>query len=153
MGKSSRPLAIHVTHSLYSIASELMDNFVAQGYTIVIIPEGTEPDLFLAPYAMRMTTDMLTAMPSALSLAIKGARELRYAPHGTGAVKGKPKVAKDKKPRKGKNSTLKVKAGDGGTPGDAQVHSAPTREDQGVGGTTINEVSHTTNNEGTTQTE
>ena len=99
---------------------------------------------------MRMTTDMLAAMPSALKLAITGARNLRYAPHGTEAVKGKGKSAQNKKPRAGKNSTLKVEASTGGTPGDAQVHSASVGADQGVGGTTVHTISDTTNNEGTT---
>lgn len=63
----------------------------------------------MAPYAMRMTADMLTNMPAALKLAIAGARALRYAPHGTTPTKGKTKSAQAKKPNKRKHTEEQTK--------------------------------------------
>ena len=151
MGKSSKPLCIIIDETLYQADIEYWTTLRKQGFEIIRDDTREIVDIYLAPRAMRMTADMMKAMPSAVSLAIKGARELRYAPHGTGAVKGKPKGAKDKKPRKGKNSAIKVEAGDGGTSGDAQVHSATTGKGEGVREATNSTASESSNTGGDTR--
>jgi hypothetical protein len=50
--------------------------------------QGEQPNLYLAPYAHRMTVDMLTQLPTALTLAITGARALCYPPKGEMPKKG-----------------------------------------------------------------
>lgn len=116
MGKSSKPLHIQVEPSLLDSHKELFDGLDGQGFIITSSQyEADEtPDIYLAPYAMRMTSDMLTQMPSALDLAIKGARTLRYGPAGT-LTKSKKGVkgAQNKTTRSRKNGTLKVEVVDG----------------------------------------
>ena len=122
MGKSSKPLNIHLDTSLFDAHRDYWLTLQEQGFVLTIV-DGKEIDMYIAPHAMRITADMITALPSTITLAIKGARELRYAPHGKGAEKGKPKVAKDKKPRKGKNSTKQAKSPVTGTASDAESYN------------------------------
>lgn len=138
MGKTSKPLTITVDKSLYDCDLEAWNKMEEQGFTIVTIQEKL-PDLYIAPYAMRMTRDMMTNLPTALDLAIKGARALRYAPHGAMLKEGSKHV-KAKKPRARKNSKVTVEDG-------ADRNSQVEGQDTGVGGDTISTVSDTTNNE------
>ena len=108
VGKSSKPLIIQIDKSLHDATPDQWGIFIEQGYDIQIIDDNI-PDLYLAPYAMRMTSDMLQQLPAALKLAIQGARTLRYAPHGVVIGKGK-KGVKTTKPHKGRNTTVKVEA-------------------------------------------
>lgn len=105
MGKSSKPLNIHVDTTLYEAHQAHWDTLTTQGYIITVI-SGERPDLYLAPYAMRMTADMLTQLPSTFKLAVAGARELRYAPKVAGASWKGGKGAKVKKARARKNSAV-----------------------------------------------
>lgn len=121
MGKSSKPLNIHLDKSLYDTDKLAWDALAEQGFVLTIV-EGEVVDIYFAPHAMRMTSHMLMNMPSARDLAIKGARALRYAPHGTTPTKGKAKNAQAKKPRARKDSTKQVEASTRGAAGDAEVH-------------------------------
>ncbi len=147
MGKSQKPLCIVVDESLYQVNVEYWITLAAQGFDIIRDDKRAIVDLHLAPHAMRMTADMMATMPSAIKLAIAGSRALRYAPHGAGAVKGKPKVAKDKKPRKGAHSTITTTVVDGGTSGVITTHLTTTEQIERAGGTTSYTVSETTDNE------
>ena len=113
-----------------------------QGHIIQILLQST-PDLYLAPYAMRMTGDMLQQLPAALDLAIKGARELRYGPTSkeTSSWKGAKKNAQAKGARKRKNTTKQVEAVDTGEP--PPQEAAPT-----VVGSPTASTRETPNNEG-----
>lgn len=116
MGKSSKPLHIVIHQSLYDAAPEHWETLLAQGFTIEKL-DGTEPDLILAPYAMRMTADMVQQLPTAFELAVKGARALRYAPVSTDSAtwkKGKPKRASNTKRSKRKDTTQQTEAAPGG---------------------------------------
>lgn len=131
-----------VSEDLYEVYKTKWDELQAQGYSI-LLDSPTYPDLYLAPYAMRMTGDMLIQLPAALDLAIKGARELRYGPTGKDSSnwKGAKKHAQTKGTRKRKNTKVKVEAVDTGEPPPTQT--APT----GVGSATTS-TRETSNNEG-----
>lgn len=136
MGTSSKPLHILIDQSLYD-ANELgWMSLRDQGHTIDIISIPV-PDIYLAPHAMRMTPDMLLQLPTAFTLAMKGARELRYGPTMKGASTWKNKNAQGKKTRTRKNSTVKVESTVGG-------EHPPTTQDSGVGGSTVDPVSDPT---------
>ena len=119
---------------------------IGQGFDIQLLP-ATPPDIIIAPYAMRMTTDMLAAMPSALKLAITGARNLRYAPHGTGAVKGKSKGVQNKATRKRKDDSQSTQTVIDGASGAITGNSTTTEQVERVGGSTNYTASETTNDE------
>ena len=138
MGKSSKPLVIHIAKELYDTNTEQWNILRDQGFDIQIIGEHII-DLYFAPYAMRMTSDMMINLPTAIDLAIKGARALRYAPHGTMLKEGSKHV-KAKKPCKGKNSAITVEVG---IDRDSQIEG----QDTGIGGSSINTISAATNNE------
>ena len=161
MGLSSKPLYIQVELSLFNSNIEKWVGFINQGHFIevineygesssppiaidqVVMPHG-KPDIYLAPHAMRMTADMLKQLPSALDLAITGARTLRYGPttKDPTAWKGaKKKNVKAAKPRKGKHSTVKAEAPIGGE------HDA-SHDHQRDGGEVKVPVVETTNREG-----
>lgn len=147
-------------HTLFSTNQEQWVTLIQQGHCIDIIDEHGEvtsppiaieqslipkgvPDLYLAPYAMRMTPDMLTQLPTAFTLAIRGARDLRYGPT---IKKGDPKWkgakgAQGKKTRTRKNSAVKAEDTVGGEP-----LTASTSE--GVGGAVVNTTDSEANNEG-----
>jgi len=95
VGKSSKPLTIHVDQALHTGAREQFDSLEAKGHTITVIGQEAPPDIVVAPYAFRLTADMLKQLPTqALDLVIKGVRALRYAPrseHGTEWKTGKGK--------------------------------------------------------------
>ena len=97
MGKSSKPLRIQLDKPLYESNITHWVELAAQGYTIEVL-DGDPPDLYLASYAMRLTSDMLNQLPSAFDLAVKGARALRYTPIAkhAGAWKGGKKTRKCK---------------------------------------------------------
>lgn len=118
--------------------------FIEQGYGIQVL-EGEQPDLILAPFAQRMTGDMLLQLPAALRLAIQGARALRYAPHGVILGKGK-KGVQGKKTYKRKNPKVQTEAAGGGQPPVDTGELRPQGEAQGVGGATevpVSEGPHT----------
>lgn len=136
MGKTSKPLHIHVASELYNVNPIPWDALLEQGFVIDLIGNGEPPDIYLAPYAMRMTSTMLAEMPAALNLAIKGARVLRYGPTGI-LTKGK-KDAQVKAPRPRKNSKVKAQVGGGGEP----TVEAPSDSATGaIGGTTTEQQS------------
>lgn len=147
LGKTSKPLTIHIDATLYTGNELSWDALRDQGHDIGIIKDNI-PDLYLAPYAMRMTPDMLLQLPSAFTLAMAGARALRYGPTAkdTGAWKGAKKSAKGKGTHKRKNTKVKIEASNTGEP-------TAQGEDQGTGGGTVIPTGKTTNHEGATQTE
>ena len=150
MGKSSKPLIIHIPKELHDATPEQWGIFIEQGYDIVVL-EGDLPDLYLAPYAMRMTADMLQQLPAALRLAIQGARALRYAPHGVTLGKGK-KGVKTTKPRSRKNPAKQAEAP---LPGQLRLDAGepPAQgSDQGDAGSSIHTAGETPNHEGTHET-
>ena len=108
MGKSSKPLTIMLSEDLYESHRTKWDELESQGYTI-LMDSPDYPDIYLAPYAMRMTADMLTQLPAALDLAIKGARALRYPPKGATEWKG-AKGVKAKVTRKRANAEIQAEA-------------------------------------------
>lgn len=132
MGKSSKPLTIFVDASLYEVYKDGWIALSDQGYTIRLI-EGELPDLYLAPYAMRMTADMLTQLPMAFTLAVKGARALRYAPHGVTIKKGTSN-AKAKGAPKRKHTAKQVETVNTSVANSSPRESAPPRDHQGVAG-------------------
>lgn len=137
MGKTSKPLYIQISADIYKTAEQMWADLTTQGHTVQILQyEEYIPDIILAPNAMRMTPAMLVEMPSALKLAIEGSRLLRYAPHGKGVEKGKPKVAKGKKPHKGKYAEVKTEAIDSPAPDSGTGEQTPTHENRGVDITT-----------------
>lgn len=112
MGATSKPLTIVIDRSVYD-ANELgWMSLQEQGHQISVLlqPLG---DIVLAPYAMRMTGDMLIQLPAAFTLAVKGARELRYSPTTKGGTTWKGKHAQAKKPRQGRDTKVKAQALDG----------------------------------------
>ena len=139
MGTTSKPLHIAVEQSVYA-ANELgWLSLREQGHTIEVIST-PPPDLYLAPYAMRLTPDMLLQLPTAFTLAMKGARALRHGPKGEITKRGTH--AQEKKPRQRKHTTLKVKA----TPtGELPIETTDT----GTGGATVSPVGTPPNYEGT----
>lgn len=150
MGKSSKPLIIQIDKSLHDATPEQWGLFIEQGYGITVL-DGEPPDLILAPYAMRMTADMLLQLPAALRLAIQGARALRYAPHGVVIGKGK-KGVKTTKPRKRKNATKQTETV---IPGQLRLDAGepPAQgSDQGDAGSSVHTTSETPNHEGTHET-
>lgn len=124
MGRTSKPLHIQLADVLYQANKIQWDEMTEQGHTIEIIPEPA-PDIYLAPYAMRMTADMLAQLPTAISLAVKGARALRYAPKVTTEWKGKAS-GKNKKARTRKNAAKQVEVVD-------RAESSNETEDTRVG--------------------
>lgn len=146
MGQTQKPLHIVIDKSLYDINEEQWVSLRAQGHTIEIIT-GIIPDLYLAKHAMRMTVDMLLQLPSSFTLAIAGARALRYPPTAkdTAAWKG-GKGAKGKGSYRRKDTAIKVEV--------INPREPPTQaENQGTGGSAVSPTSTATNNEGATQTE
>ena len=144
MGISSKPLAIMIDRSVYD-ANELgWLSLQEQGHQISVLlqPLG---DIVLAPYAMRMTGDMLVQLPSAFTLAVKGARELRYGSTTKGSTTWKgAKGAHDQKARARKNSTVKAQAVSRATSlqGAGEPPTPPAH--QGTGGIAVSPVSDTT---------
>lgn len=117
MGITSKPLHLQIHHSLYHAQQAQWDAMTAQGHTIEVL-EGDGPDIYLAPYAMRMTTDILVQLPTALYLMIKGARALRHSPHSKdteGWKKGKTH-AKGTKARTRQDATKQVTSTSGTEP-------------------------------------
>lgn len=146
MGKSSKPLNIHLDKSLYDTDKLAWDALAEQGFVLTIV-EGEVVDIYFAPHAMRMTSHMLMNMPSARDLAIKGARALRYAPHGTTPTKGKTKGATKAKPHKGRNAKVKAEVVDTPTATSSTGEPAVTTEDSRTGRGTLNTLSGTADNE------
>ena len=146
MGKTSKALHIVLDQSLYDAIKDEWVALQEQGHNIEVVT-GTIPDLYIAPFACRMTADMLTAMPSALKLAITGARNLRYAPHGTGAVKGKSKGVQNKATRKRKDDSQSTQTVIDGASGAITGNSTTTEQVERVGGSTNYTASETTNDE------
>lgn len=154
MGKTSKPTHIQMSESLYECNKEQWEEMRAQGHSIEIIErcmEGPMPDLLIAPFAMRMTTDMLQQLPAALRLAIQGARALRYAPHGVTLKKG-TKGVKTTKPHKGRNAKVKTEAPLPGQLSFVTGESTAQGSDHGDAGGSLHTVSNTTNDEGTHET-
>ena len=144
MGLSSKPLHIQVDRSLYQANEPLWLKLLEQGFIIQTIEIDGHPDIYLSPHAMRMTVDMLKQLPSALDLAITGARILRYGPTAKDptAWKGAKKShVKAKSPRPRKNSKIKTEAPIGGEHDASQDH-------QRDGGEVEVPVVETTNREG-----
>ncbi len=146
MGLSSKPLTIIIDETLYQANVEYWTTLMNQGFIITREDKREIVDLILAPYAMRFTADMLTQLPAALDLAIKGARALRYAPHGVTIKKGVSN-AKASKPRKGKHAAIKTEAVTGGEPPVESLRPLTPGTTQGVGGTTAVPASETTHDE------
>jgi hypothetical protein len=146
LGKSSKPLTIHIDKSLYDANELVWIGLREQGHDIVVV-DGGLPDLYLAPYAHRMTADMLLQLPSSFTLAVTGARALRYAPTAKDPTAWKgAKGAKAKGTRTRKNSTIKTETINNGEP--------PTQaENKGTGGAAVSPASTTPNDKGATQTE
>lgn len=144
MGATNKPLHIYIDNTIYECNKEAWDALAAQAHTITII-SGELPDIYLAPYAQRMTADMLLAMPAALQLAIKGARALRYAPHGKPPVKGKTKSATKAKPHKGCNAQVKAQTTDTPASACSARESTVTGADSETGG--IGTTDQNSNNE------
>ena len=113
MGKTSKPLTIQVAQELLESHKELLSRLLEQGFNIATLPTEPVVDIILAPNAMRMTSDMLTQMPAALDLAIKGARTLRYGPTGVLTKKKGVKNVQNKTTRSRKNSAIKTEITDG----------------------------------------
>ena len=95
---------------------------------------------------MRLTVDMLTQLPAALDLAIKGARALRYAPHGITIKKGTPSAKGTKAPTKRK-STRQTEVATGGEPPAESLRLLTSGTPQGDGDTATVPVSETPNDE------
>ena len=146
MGLSSKPLTIHISHDLYASHQLKWDTLREQGFDIQVCGEQVI-DLYLAPYAMRLTVDMLTQLPAALDLAIKGARALRYAPHGVTIKKGSPS-AKGTKALTKRKSTKQAQAIAGGEPPVESLRPLTPGTTQGVGDTAAVPISNTTHDEG-----
>jgi hypothetical protein len=109
MGNTIKPLFFQVSPDIYNADEQMWIDLMQRGHSVQILQyEEHTPDLILAPYAMRMTSDMLKNMPTALLLAIKGARALRYAPQGA-EPKGK-KSAKTKASPHKKSATKACKS-------------------------------------------
>jgi hypothetical protein len=87
---------------------------------------------------------MLATMPAAKELAIKGARALRYAPHGKPLTKGKA-IAKAKKSHKRKHVEEQTQTIIVGAPAVITGNSTTTEQVERVGGSTsytVSEASH-----------
>ena len=145
MGLSSKPLTIHISYDLYASHQLKWDILREQGFDIQVCGEQVI-DIYLAPYAMRMTVDMLTQLPAALDLAIKGARALRYAPHGVTIKKGSPSAKGTKAPTKRK-STKQAEVVAGGEPPVESLRLLTSGTTQGVGDTAAVPVSEATHDE------
>lgn len=119
MGTTPKPLHIQVHPSIVLADPDLWVILEQQGHHIQQLPLEDEPDILLAPYAMRMTGDMLKELPKAFELAVKGARALRYGPTGSGDwKKGKAKGGVQNKGKaKRKNSKVKAQVDDANEPG------------------------------------
>lgn len=120
MGKTSKPLHIQVAEVLYNADPTKWATLAEQGHIIEVIEqcmEGPMPNILAAPYAMRLTSDMLAQLPSAFDLAIKGARALIYAPKAKEATawKGK-KDAKGTKARQRGHTKKQAEVVDTGEP-------------------------------------
>lgn len=134
MGNTSKPLFIQLSADVYMANQPMWDELRAQGHRLQQLSyEDETPDMVLAPYAMRMTADMLVALPAALTLAIKGARALRYAPAGVTIGKGKGNV-KAKKPRARKNSKVAATNDNTGVPQVSEGTPTTLRLYEGIGG-------------------
>lgn len=128
MGTTSKPLHIQISKDLYDANMEQWTEMSSQGHVIEVLG-GTAPDIYLAPYAMRMTGNMLTNLPTALELAIKGARALRYSPASPEWKKGKSS-AKGKSKGKRKHTTRQAETDDRGEP---SPHERITHTEGSVG--------------------
>jgi hypothetical protein len=147
MGNTSKPLYIQVSADIYKTSEQMWAELTEQGHTIQVLQyESSTPDIILAPNAMRMTSDMLVSMPAALGLVIKGARALRYAPHGKPPTKGKAS-AKGKKPHKGRGTQIKTETIDSSTPDNGAREPAATCGNRTL--TVERQSGETTNNERT----
>lgn len=129
MGSTPKPLHIQISKELYETQREQWDTLVQQGHVIQVVLEPI-PDLYLAPYAMRVTADMLTQLPKGVELLIKGARALRYGPHGKdpeGWKKGGKRVSNTTKGKR-KNSKKQTETTDDAQPATPDGTGRPTTE-------------------------
>lgn len=111
----SKPLHIQIAKELYESQRGQWDALAEQGHQIQVVID--TPDLYLAPYAMRLTADMLVQLPKGVEVMIKGARALRYSPHGKdseGWKKGGKKGVQTKGKGTRKNAKVKAQAVDDG---------------------------------------
>lgn len=115
MGSTSKPVHIQLNKELHDANPTYWQTLAEQGHTIEVLV-ATPPDIYIAPYAMRLTADMLAQLPKGFELAIKGARALRYSPEGKDAEGWKKggKGVQGKVKGKRKNTTKSAQAPDDG---------------------------------------
>lgn len=113
MGKTSKPTYLCVDQVVLDAAPEQWKALTEQGHEVrPLICDG--PHIFVGPQCMRMTAAMVTDLPKAIELLIKGARALQHSPQGGAEwMKGKPKRVANTNKGKRKNSKVKTEDSDG----------------------------------------
>jgi hypothetical protein len=115
VGKTSKPVHLLVDQAILDAAPEQWQVLKDQGHLIdnlsIALRDIEGVPIIVAPTAMRMTAAMVTDLPKAIELLIKGARALQHSPAGgEGWTKGKPKRVANKTKGTRKNSKVKAEA-------------------------------------------